>query len=54
MFQEYLIWGRYECPKFWDNKSPNFGILFEKKCHLYVALIESCKVDYGEGSGASS
>ncbi len=22
-----LIWERYECPKFWDNKNPSFGTL---------------------------
>jgi hypothetical protein len=26
IFKIDLIWERYECPKFWDNKSPNFGI----------------------------
>ncbi len=24
-FKTNLIWKRYECPKFWDNKSPSFG-----------------------------
>jgi hypothetical protein len=23
-FQKTLIWERYECPKFWDSKSPSF------------------------------
>ncbi len=25
IFQIYLVWKRYERPKFWNNKSPNFG-----------------------------
>jgi hypothetical protein len=25
MFQKGSIWGRYECPKFQNDKSPNFG-----------------------------
>jgi hypothetical protein len=52
MIQEGLIWGRYECPKFWDNNSPICGIP-KKKCHLDVAPMESHKVYYKEGSGAS-
>jgi hypothetical protein len=44
---------RYECPKFQDNMSPNFGTL-DKKCHLNVTLTESHKIYCKEGSGASS
>jgi hypothetical protein len=25
IFKNNLICERYECPKFWNNKSPNFG-----------------------------
>jgi hypothetical protein len=34
-----MIWKRYECLKFWNNKSPNFGIPFgslEEKWHLDI------------------
>jgi hypothetical protein len=48
-----LIWWRYEHPKFQDSKNPNFGI-FEKKCHLDVTLVESQRIYYRKGSGASS
>jgi hypothetical protein len=37
-----LIWKRYERPKFWNNKSPNFGNLGEK-WHLDVILVEKHK-----------
>jgi hypothetical protein len=26
IFKTNLIWKKYECPKFWNNKGPNFGI----------------------------
>jgi hypothetical protein len=45
--------GRYESPKFQDNKSPNFGIP-NKKCHMDLAPMESHRIYYKEGSGASS
>jgi hypothetical protein len=50
MLQTSLIWRRYECPKFWNSKSPNFG----EKMPLDVAPLESHKVYYKEGSNASS
>jgi len=42
---------------FWITKDPILGFPFkslEKKCHLDVALMESHKVYYREGSGTSS
>jgi hypothetical protein len=30
IFKKDLIWEKYECPKFWDNRSPNFGTPKEK------------------------
>jgi len=44
-FKKNLIWQRHECPKFWNNKSPNS----DKKWHLHVVLMERHKVYYREG-----
>jgi hypothetical protein len=38
-----LIWKRYECPKFWDIKSPSFESLKEK-WHLDVVPMERHKI----------
>jgi hypothetical protein len=57
MIQKNLIWGRYERIKFQDGKSPNFKTpTWEswEKCHLDVTHVESHKIYYKEGSGASS
>jgi hypothetical protein len=43
-----LIWKIYDCPKFWDNKSPNFGSHGEKR-HLDVVPIERHRVYYRGG-----
>jgi hypothetical protein len=48
----YLMWEKYEHPKFWDNKSRNFGTP-RGKWHLDVVPMERHKVCYKEGSGAS-
>jgi hypothetical protein len=63
MLKKYLIWEKYECPKFRNNKNPSFeesqfwglplGSL-KKKWHLDVALMENHKIYCKERSGASS
>jgi len=65
-FQRYLILEKYEHPKFWENKSPNFGtptwesrgkVIFRCSPYIYVVTytyVEKHKVYYREGSGASS
>jgi hypothetical protein len=57
MIQKNLIKGIYECPKFHENKNPNFGTPTwesRKIYHLDVTLMESHKIYYKEGSGVSS
>jgi hypothetical protein len=53
IFKTNLIWERYERPKFWDKKSPNFGTP-RKKWHLDVVPMERHIIYYKEGSGGSS
>jgi hypothetical protein len=56
-FRKKLIWEKYEPPKFWNSKSPNFGTpTWESrgKWHLDVVPIKKHRVYYREGSGASS
>jgi hypothetical protein len=57
-FEKDLIWNKYEHPKFWDSKSPNFGTptweFRGKKWHLDVVPMDRHKIYYREGSGASS
>jgi hypothetical protein len=48
MFQKRLVWRKYGCPKFRDNKSPNFG------CHFDVIPTENHIIYYKERSGVSS
>jgi hypothetical protein len=48
-----LIWEKYERPKFWDNKNPNFGSPREK-WHLDIITAERHIIYYKEGSCASS
>jgi len=65
IFKTDLIWEIYEHPKFWDSKSPSFGIVRvlvlglpfgspREKWHLDVVPMERHKIYYKEGSGASS
>jgi hypothetical protein len=53
MLKKDMIWRRYECLKFYDNKSPSFESL-GKKCQLDVTFVKRHKIYYREGSGASS
>jgi hypothetical protein len=51
IFKINVIWKRYECPKFWDNKTPTWESWGKV---TNVVPIEKHKIYYRKGGGASS
>jgi hypothetical protein len=57
IFKIILIWENYECPKFWDNKSFNFGTFIwgsRGKVTFQCNPMVRHKLYYREGTGAFS